>query len=208
MENGYASQNIDPTIPAKDLGLVGLVARFKPVTDGHVAMLRAVCSRADHVLIGIGTLGVGRQSDLDYRNPFTTLESQEMIDLALKSQFSNYRFLEVPDLHNGPRWREQALGIFGQLDHFVTANSYVASLLKDDYKVIHPVTLIPASQRTPISGTMVRTAIAMGQEWENMVPSLVAGYIREKNLDKRLVQCFGLEILADNAYCAIHGDHP
>ncbi len=62
----------------KDLGVVGIIARFKPVHKGHAAILEALCERADLVYIGLGS-----PNKYDVRNPFSAKESEEMIDLVI-----------------------------------------------------------------------------------------------------------------------------
>ncbi len=178
-----------------DLGIAGTVARFKPVHKGHAAVLEALCERAEHVYIGLGSC-----NKYDVRNPFTAKESAEMIDLVLKPQYSNYSFIEVHDLGHGPRWREQAIRLFGTLDHFVTGNDYVESLLKDVYKVVNSLTVVPEDKRCPVNGTMVRLAIARSEPWEHLVLDSVAVYIKEHGLVDRFCHEFGLETLATHAF--------
>ncbi|MBI4918685.1 adenylyltransferase/cytidyltransferase family protein [archaeon] len=175
----------------KDLGIVAHVARFKPMHKGHQVVLESLCERADHVYIGLGST-----NKYNYKNPFTAKESREMIDLILKPKYSNYSFIEVPDLDNGPRWKEQAVNLFGKLDHFVTANDYVDDLLKEHYDLLHTLQVIPLDKRIRVNATMVRYAIACGESWEHLVPEEIVKYIKEKKLDERLIKEFGLEIIA------------
>lgn len=175
----------------KDLGVVGTVGRFKPLHKGHAVVLETLCERARHVYIGVGS-----SNRYDARNPFTVKESEEMINLYLRPRFSNYSFVEIPDIGNGPKWREQALRLFGKLDCFVTANDYVESLLKHDYKVIHPLSLLPLDKRFRASGTMVRVAMSRSEPWEYLVPELVASYLKDSGLVERFCSEFGLETIA------------
>ncbi len=171
------------------LGRVGLVARFKPVHLGHAAMIEAVVSRAEAVRLGIGS-----SNKYDLRNPFTAAETAEMI--ALVPGGAGCDLVEVPDLGNGPRWREMVLAMFGPLDLFVTANDYVRSLLEDDYPIAHPTAIIPAERHVPVDGTMVRRAMARGEEWRAMVPPAIAAYLDERGLVARFRREFGLATLA------------
>lgn len=176
----------------KDLGIVGTVARFKPVHKAHQAMLESICERARFVYMGIGSSNV-----YDVRSPFTYEESKEMIYSALWGKYTNYLILEVPDLFHGEKWKNKVLEIFGgEIDNFVTANVYVENLLKDHYRIIHPATLIPDNKKYAVSGTMIRVAMAKGEEWEGLVPNTVVGYIKENKLDERFRREFGLETLA------------
>ncbi len=181
------------TTPVESLGRVGMIARWKPVHRGHAAVLRALVARAGHVLLGIGS-----SNRLDARNPFSAAETRDMLERVLGDR-SNITLLEVPDLDDGPRWRALVVELFGPLDAFVTANPYVAGLLADDYRIVHPVDLVPLEERVPIDGTVVRREMARGEDWRALVPDPIAAYIEERRLDRRFRTEFGLETLALDA---------
>ncbi len=178
------------TNPINNLNRIGMVARWRPVHLGHAPVLRAICQQAAETLIGIGS-----SNRYNLRNPFTLAETSDMIQLAL-ADYKNYRLIPVPDLDDGPRWRKMIIKMFGPLDLFVTDNPYVANLLAEDYKIIRPVTLIPAEQKIAIDGTMVRREMARGDAWQDLVPPNVADYITSRGLDERFRREFGLQTLA------------
>lgn len=169
---------------------IGMIARWRPVHLGHEAILRALCRSGEEMLIGIGS-----SNRYNYRNPFTLAETTHMLELVL-SEFDNRRIIPVPDLDDGPRWRVMVKEIFGALDLFVTENPYVANLLKDDYRIMRPIELIPLRERVPVDGSGVRRAMARGEEWETLVPPVIAEYIRSNQLDVRFRREFGLQTLA------------
>lgn len=169
---------------------IGMVARWRPVHNGHAAVLRAICGQAEKVIIGIGSANV-----YNYRNPFTLEETKDMLHLALAG-WHNYTLIGVDDLNDGPKWRDLVAGLFGELDLFLTDNPYVYSLMKDVYPTEKPVTLVREEERTPITGTMVRLEMARGGNWQEMVPKNVAAYIEKNELDKRFKNEFGLQTLA------------
>ncbi len=173
------------------LGTVGVVARFKPVHLAHAAMLASLAARADRLRIGLGS--VNRH---DLRNPFTARESADMVDLVLAGTGGRHEIVEVPDLDDGPRWRLLARDLLGPLDLFVTANEYVRELLGDLYPTVHPATLVPRALKVPVDGTMVRRAMARGEDWERLVPPAVARYLTERGLVERFRREFGLATLA------------
>jgi len=170
---------------------IGLVARWKPVHNGHAAMLEALCEKSHHVVIGLGS-----PNRFDRRNPFTALESAHMIERVLEPRFSNFELVTVPDLDDGPRWRELVRGIFGELTCFVTANDYVRSLLEGIYPVAHPASFVPEERKVPLDATMVRAAMARGEGWRALVPGSVERYLDESGLVARFRRDFGLETLA------------
>ena len=169
---------------------IGMIARWRPVHLGQVPVLRGLCDHADHALIGTGSA-----NRYNARNPFTVDETADMIRLVLAGR-DNYTLIPVDDLDDGPRWRAMIVGMFGPLDAFVTANPYVASLLKEDYTVIHPVSLVAMEDRVRVDGTTVRRTMARGDAWVPLVPREVADYIRQHHLDERFRREFGLETLA------------
>jgi len=158
---------------------------------GHASVLRGLVRNARCALIGIG--GSNRY---DVENPFTVAETKHMIRSVLAG-FDNYKLIEVPDLGNGPRWRGLVRELFGPVDIFVTANSYVYSLMREVYPMMHPVRLIPSSERTSVTGTAVRQAMARsGDDWAPLLPPCVADYLRERGLIERFRREFGRATLA------------
>ena len=161
------------------LGKIGMVARFKPVHNGHVTLLEAACDKAEHVVIGIGS-----SNKYDAKNPFTAEETAKMVNLAL-AKYDNYEIIFVPDLGHGARWVEQAKILFGKLDFFVTGNDYVDSLLGKVFTTIHPFEIIPKEKQVIQSATKVRERMATEQNWQELVPEKVAEYIFANGLDER-----------------------
>ena len=118
-----------------------------------------------------------------------------MLHLSLAG-FKNYNLIPLPDLNDGPRWREMVITEFGPLEVFFTANPYVHSLLKDDYDIRHPVETVPMDQRVPVTGTEVRLAMARGEDFQHLVPAPVGEYLEKNRLAARFREEFGLETLA------------
>lgn len=167
-----------------------MIARWKPVHLGHAAVLEALADRADRAIVGIGS-----SNKYDASNPFTVDETAAMIRLVLDGR-DNVELVEVPDLGHGPRWRAMVVDMFGPLDLFATANAYVRSLLEHDYRVVHPVWLIPPERRVAVNGTMVRRRMARGDDWRELVPPVIAGYLEANGLVDRFRAEFGAETIA------------
>ena len=169
---------------------IGMVGRWKPVHVGQAVVLRALCSRADQVVIGVGS-----SNRYNMRNPFTFEETEAMIQLVLRDE-ANYSILPVPDLDDGPRWRLMVRDLFGDLDLLVTENPYVAELMKDIYPLARPVEFVPAGERVRVDGSMVRARMARGERWQDWVPPRCVEYIESHGLDVRFRREFGLQTLA------------
>ena len=177
---------------------IAMIARWKPVHNGHLPVLRAFCQGAEQAIIGIGSA-----NRYNLRNPFTLAETIDMLKLALEG-FENYTLVPVPDLDDGARWRDMVKELLGSLDLFVTANPYVFSLLKEDYRIERPVSLVPLNERVPLIGTTARRAMARGEDWQSLVPSAVAKYILDRQLDIRFRREFGLQTLAQEVDSTPH----
>jgi nicotinamide-nucleotide adenylyltransferase len=173
----------------KELGKAGAIGRFKPLHLGGAVLLETMCEKADHMIIGIGS-----SNQYNARNPFTAEETKDMIGLVLPG-FDNYGIIEVPDLFNEPKWIAQILALYGDLDAFVSGNEYVADLLKDHYRIVHPVEIVAPEKQTKIKATEVRYEMARGTDWERLVPEPVAEYIKQNGLDERFRREFGFETL-------------
>lgn len=193
---------LDPMSPPREDGgeperpelipRLAMIARWKPLHAGQLAVLDALTERAEHVILGIGS-----SNRYNARNPFTAAETTEMIRAAMTSiGRENYAILEVPDLDDGPRWRRMVLDMLGHVDVFVTANGYVRSLLMNDYTVVHPVRFVPPERRVRVDGSMVREAMARGEGWREFVPPVIADMLTTRGLIERFRAEFGAETIA------------
>lgn len=180
----------------------GFVARFKPVHNGHLALLETICQEAEEVVIGIGS-----SNRYNMRNPFTPQESKEMIELVLRPRFSNYQIVEVPDFGDGQKWREYVLQLYGSIDLFVTDNGYVKGLLEKDYKIVEPYRMIPKEKHAPICASMVREEMAKFGNWKSLVPPAVAEYLEKNGLVERFRTEFGLQTLGSLTMQRDYGKH-
>lgn len=166
--------------------MLGIIGRFKPLHKGGALLLQAA-TNLDYTIIGIGS-----SNRYNLRNPFTPNETKDMINSVLKN---NYKLIEVPDVNNEEKWIQKIKQLF-PVDTFITGNKYVEDLLKHDYKIIHPKDII--QNPIEVRATNVRYEMAKKGNWENLVPTRVANYIKQNKLDQRFRKEFGLEALAES----------
>lgn len=177
------------------MSTIGIVARFRPVHLAHAALLDALCERAGPA--GRVWIGVGSSNRYGPRNPFTAGEAAVMVEAVLRGRHANYGLLAVPDLGDGPRWRDMVRELMGPLDLFVTANPYVRDLMTGVYPVAHPRDLVARERHVPVSGDLVRRAMARGGAgWRDLVPCEVADALEAFGLVERFRREFGLSTLA------------
>lgn len=174
---------------------LGVVCRFRPVHLAHEALLEALADLAGpggELLVGIGS-----SNRYDRRNPFTGPETRALLEAIVAGRPGPaIRLIDVPDLGDGPRWAAMVADLFGPLDRFVTANPYVASLLAGTYALAHPRDVVPPARHVPVSGTLVRRAMARGEPWRHLVPPAVAALLERDHLVDRFRREFGLSTLA------------
>ena len=170
---------------------VGVIGRFKPLHNGHVAFLERLCTTSEHVLIGIGS-----SNRYDAKNPFTAQETATRLHRSLGAH--NYSVLAVPDFsdtntHNGDDlWRDYVVRNFGHLDAFVSGNPWVERVLGDDYSIVHPHDILFAEEQIDVCATQVREQLAEGRRFEHLVPRPVAAYLHDNNLVERYRREFGV----------------
>lgn len=175
---------------------LGIIGRFKPLHNGNASALEAMCEQADEVVIGIGS-----SSTHNIHNPFTSLETMEMIDAHLAPRFKGiYRFFEISDYYDDIKWTAAAQSALVGVDIVVSGNGLVQKLLSNaGYQQLTPEQLIGASAVSDISATKVRVAMAQGDSWRMMVPEAVADYLLAHGLMERFRQEFSQEILNNHA---------
>jgi len=165
---------------------LGIIGRFKPLHLGQQKLLERACESAEHV-----TIGIGSSNKYNLRNPFTFEETEQMIKRSLA--FPNYSITPIPDFGDGEKWVKYLIEQFGDLDVFVTGNTYVQKLLEEHYKILDSHELIPEEDQIRLRATKVRYEIAVGDNWRNLVPEQVAEYLDTNNLIERFRKEFGEE---------------
>jgi nicotinamide-nucleotide adenylyltransferase len=172
-------------------GRVGMVARWRPVHRGHVAVIDALLDGAHEVVLGLGS-----SNRYDLRNPWTAAEVRQMLD-AVIAERPGVTVVDVPDLDDPPRWGEMVREQLGPLDLYLTANPWVRDVMAPHYAVAHPVGMVPPERRVPVDGTAVRLAMARGGgAWRELVPVEVQQVLDAGGLVQRFRREFGLQTLA------------
>lgn len=184
-----------PDLPER-LGRVAMVARWRPVHLGHLAVLDGLLARADRV-----ELGIGSPNRYDLRNPWTADEVEAMLRRVVGDALDDGRIglFRPVDLGDGPRWAAMVADLLGELDLFVTANPWVWSIMRPYYRLCHPFHLVAPERRVPVDGTLVRRAMARGDDWRPLLPPDVAALLDEQGLVDRFRREFGLATLALDA---------
>lgn len=166
-----------------------VVGRFQPVHKGHVALLQRALEACQEVVVGIGS-STARPS---LRNPFTAAERRQMITACFPGAVASgtLRILDIPDLHDPPRWVAHVLALTGPVDR-VLGND-------DDTLALFEVANLPVErpgllERERYEASLIRAQLAEDDlAWRKAVPPAVLALLQQWDAGKRLR---GLEALA------------
>ncbi len=154
-------------------GRAFFIGRFQPFHRGHLAMAKRILETNDEIIVGIGSAQYSHTGE----NPFTAGERYEMIKRALDAEgIHNYHIVPIPDTHVHSVWVSHVMSLVPKFDVVYTNSDLVVRLFREHgLKVQSP----PLVDRDRLSGTKVRESMLKGGDWESLVPSVVAEYIKE-----------------------------
>lgn len=158
----------DPATPdgpaGRDHATGLLIGRFQPFHLGHLHAVRYALSKADILLIGIGSSNLSMQPD----NPFTAEERQNMIRGSLeKGEMERTAVHMIPDLNNHKRWVEMIQERLPPFEAVFTNDPITRRLYLQREVSVYD---IPFLDRPALSGTAIRSCMASGLPWLHLVP--------------------------------------
>jgi len=156
------------------------IGRFQPFHNGHLKVIKYILSKYDEIVIGIGSSQYKNTS----KNPFSFNERKKMIENTLKKEgISDYRIIDIPDIHNPPKWVDHILSIYSDVEVVATNNSFTKKLFENKgYKVINT----PIFDGEKFSGKNIRKKIKNNEQWQNLVPESVLEIIKKVNGIQRI----------------------
>ena len=156
------------------------VGRFQPFHKGHFKVIKYILKKYDEIVIGIGS----SQYKNTKENPFSFNERKKMIvDTLENSNIKKYKIINIPDIHNPPRWVEHVLSIYSDFDVVVTNNDFTKKLFeKKGYKVVDT----PIFEEELFSGRNIRKKIKNDGKWKKLVPEETLKIIEKINGIKRI----------------------
>lgn len=160
------------------MGSLGvIIGRFQPLHNGHTLnQIVPAAGLCDHVLIVVGSANCPRSN----HNPWNLDERVEMIESTWPSlQLRSSLHITPADDFPGEntRWQVHIIDIVGKFRSSLGASEVILFSGHEPYLHFLPWTK-HTSQRSPISGTIVRRLIRRGSRlWEMLVPVEVQGVI-------------------------------
>jgi nicotinamide-nucleotide adenylyltransferase len=151
------------------------IGRFQPFHIGHLKIIKEVSKNYDEVIIGMGS---SQYSNTD-ENPFTDEERKEMICNTLeKEDIDNYKIVNIPDIHNPPKWVDHVVSIVSDFNVVLSNNDFTKKLFSEKGFNVKKTKLF---EKERYSGKVIRNKIKNDERWEDLVPEEVLKVI--KNID-------------------------
>jgi nicotinamide-nucleotide adenylyltransferase len=163
------------------------VGRFQPFHLGHLATVKFALSRAEEIIIVIGSA----QTSHEIRNPFTAGERIQMIkdSLADDSGVDMKRILLIPvsDIYMHSLWTHQ-VDILVPKYNVVFTNDILTALLfrQREIEVVEP----SLYRRKELSATEVRSRMANDEDWKELVTFQTAKVIEDIHGVERIKAIF------------------
>ena len=158
------------------------VGRFQPFHKGHLGAIKKIVDKVDELVVIVGSSQYSHRLD----NPFTAGERITMIRKALKEkgiQLSRVWIIPVPDVHQHMLWVYQIVGYCPKFDVVYANEPLTCRLFLEAGFRVEPV---PPIKRDVYLATEIRKRMLAGGDWEELVPSSVANFIKEIKGDMRL----------------------
>jgi len=158
------------------------VGRFQPVHKGHVEVIKRIMKEVDELVIVVGSSQYSHRLD----NPFTTGERITIIRKALKEegiQLARIWIIPVPDVHQHALWVSQIVGYTPKFDVVYANEPLTRRLFIEAGFNVEPMPMI---KREVYLATEIRKRMLAGENWEELVPSSVAKFIKDIDGEVRL----------------------
>lgn len=160
------------------------IGRFQPLHKGHLKIIKENSKKYSEIIIAVGST----QYSFTTKNPFTTEERKKMIQETLeKNKIKNYKIIEIPDIHNPPKWVEHVESIYSDFEVVVTNNKLNQELFK---KRGYQIKKTKMYDRSKLSGKEIRRRIINQEEWKHLVPKPAVKVIEQVNGEERIIDLF------------------
>lgn len=151
------------------------IGRFQPFHKGHLGAVKFALAKVDLLVIVVGSA----QKSHEPRNPFTAGERIRMIKESLdfeRVNASKILIIPVPDVDVHSLWTRQVDMLVPKYDVVFANDPFTLILFRErGVKTIEA----PMVNRGKMQATGIRSKMASGGKWEELVPAAVARIIKE-----------------------------
>lgn len=150
------------------------VGRFQPFHLGHLEAVKHILSHVDDVIIVVGSA----QHSHTTENPFTAGERITMVRLSMKEagvDSGRYLVMPLPDAEFHKVWVAHILSQTPEFHVAFTNEPLTGILLKEAGLRVEK---LPFHHRESYTATEVRRRMLNTGNWEELLPSSVAKYVK------------------------------
>lgn len=159
-----------------------VVGRFQPLHNGHKALIRQALERTGQVVVAVGS----STAKPGLRNPFTAAERRKMLEAVFAAELAAgaVAIVEVPDLHDPPRYARHALGLTGPVDVVYGNDEKTLGLFEREGLNVERPGLV---DRERCEAKAIRAQLAADDPlWKKAVPPAVAALLVQWDAGRRL----------------------
>ena len=151
-----------------------MIGRYQPFHLGHLSLAEEILSKCDELVVAIGS----PEANFSFNDPFTAGERVTMVHETLRIRglsMSNCYVLPVPNSYNNYTWFESIRSMIPKVKTVYSGNQFVQLLLPETVNVKSPSFV----KYKIFNGTRIRNLIVRNGNWQDLVPSPVARFIKE-----------------------------
>ncbi|MWV63348.1 nicotinamide-nucleotide adenylyltransferase [Halorubrum sp. JWXQ-INN 858] len=148
------------------------IGRYQPFHNGHRYMVEEIADEVDEVVLGIGSAGDSHST----RNPFTAGERVMMVTKAIQDLDVTTYVVPIEDLDRNSVWVSHVRSMSPRFDVAYSNNPLVIRLFEEAGVEVRQS---PMFRRDVLEGTELRERMIEGDDWEALVPAVVADVIDE-----------------------------
>ncbi len=148
------------------------IGRYQPFHNGHRYMVEEIADEVDEVVLGIGSAGDSHST----RNPFTAGERVMMVTKAIQDLDVTTYVVPIEDLDRNSVWVSHVRSMSPRFDVAYSNNPLVIRLFEEAGVEVRQS---PMFRRDVLEGTELRERMIEGDDWEALVPAVVADVLDE-----------------------------
>ena len=143
------------------------IGRFQPYHEGHHRMVDRITEDVDELVLGVGSADGSHTT----HDPFTAGERIMMITKALAGFDLVTYVVPIEDIDRNSVWVSHVTSMCPRFDVAYSNNPLVIQLFEEAGV---PVRQSPMFHREVLEGTQIRERMIAGENWQELVPNVVA----------------------------------
>jgi nicotinamide-nucleotide adenylyltransferase len=151
-----------------------MIGRYQPFHLGHLSLAEQILSECEELVIALGS----PEASFTFNDPFTAGERITMVHESLKKrglQLPSCYIIPVPNSDNNYTWFESIRSMIPKVKTVYSGNQFVQLLLPKTVNVKSPSFV----KYKIFNGTRIRNLIVRNGNWQDLVPTPVALFIKE-----------------------------